>query len=655
MTAPAFPRESDAARLRRMAATTIRRLCVVPEPLTVTEWAAKYRELPETSTSPGPYDPDVVPYARRWQDLLSDPDTSIVALCWASQLGKSTVLENGIGYRIHRTPAPMVVVQPKIDAAESWAKERFKPMVLATPVLRERVRLGRSSDSTMRYIRFPGGFLFVASAQSATELASRSSPFVLCDETDRYEVIPGEGNPVEIAARRQAAADVGLLALTSTPRDAETTIIWPYLEAGTFELYHVPCPHCHTLQPLVWHGLRWDKGRPDSAAYLCGYGLPDLPDGSKAGCGVLIDERFKRDMLREKGHGGEAEWVATNPEGEYPSSHLNALYSPFGKSGWASLAREWERAHGKPADLQVFVNTRLAECWQETADVVKADTLAERLEPMEEGVVPAGVARLTAGADVQQAGRIEVYVWGWGAGLESWLVAKYVLPGDPQKEPDGPGTIWSKLDEVFATTFPREDGGEPMRIERMFVDSGFAATQVYRYTRRRKGLGIFASKGVGGAGIPILGKPKPQGKERTILYGVGVDAAKTEFLRSQLLERVPGPGYVHLPTWLGSDELAQFVAEKRRRRVNRGQVVYEWVPVSDGAPNEALDCRVYARAALESFGPKAIAKLGTLALSRGKAADPPGDGEPGEGEAPRKRRAAKPAGGGFVNRWKMGR
>ena len=57
-----------AVQLRRRSAETIRRICVVPEDLTVTQWADKYRILPETSTSPGPYDSSVTPYARRWQD-----------------------------------------------------------------------------------------------------------------------------------------------------------------------------------------------------------------------------------------------------------------------------------------------------------------------------------------------------------------------------------------------------------------------------------------------------------------------------------------------------------------------------------------------------------------------------------------------------------
>jgi phage terminase large subunit GpA-like protein len=345
---------STAVAVRRIRAAAIREICLVPDDETVTEWADKYRRLPETSTRPGPYVSAVVPYARRWQDLLADPAVPMVVMCWGSQLTKSTCFENAIGYRIHRMPAPIIVVQPKIDAAEGWAKERFVPMVRATKVLRDRVGIGRSSDSTMRYKRFPGGFLFVASAQSAAELASRSSTFILCDEVDRFEVIAGEGNPVEIVSKRAGAAEIATIALTSTPREAESSIIWPYLEGGTYELYHVPCPHCGVKQPLIWRDLPehedgelevaagasatlasqgqyrliWDRGHPERAQYLCAH------------CACLIDEKDKRDML------ALGAWVARHPEAPYPSSHLNTLYSPFAKSAGARSPRSGRRRTG---------------------------------------------------------------------------------------------------------------------------------------------------------------------------------------------------------------------------------------------------------------------------------------------------------------------
>lgn len=660
IVAPILP---PGARLRQQAARTIRRLCEIPERLTVTEWADRYRVLPETSTAPGRYRSSVVPYHRRPQDLLGDPSVSMVALCWASQTGKSTVLENGLGYRIHKTPSPIIVLRPKIDDAESWAKERLVPMVLATEVLRARVRLGRSTDSTLRYKTYPGGSLSVVSAQSATELASRSAPVVLCDEVDRMEVIPGEGNPVVIISRRQAAADIGLFVATSTPRLDETTLIWPYLEEGTYELFEVPCAHCASMQPLRWAQLKWPRGKPHQAEYAC------------ISCDQLINEREKTAML------GAGDWTPTNAEGRYPSFHLNALYSPFGKSGWGSLADEFERAHGKPADLQVFVNTRLAETWTETGSRINPDDLADRLEPaLLRNIVPDGAAVLTAGLDVQQ-NRIEVYVWAWGAGLESWPIAAEIFPGDTGQEPDTPGSVWQLVRKYLRTAFVHVNG-RPIRLSAALFDSGFQSTKVYRFAKALRRFRVYATKGMG-AGAPLLGKPTLQTKRRYILYPVGTHTAKDEFLRSQLLEAAKGPGFVHLPEWFAQDEvnrLAQLTAEVRKRRVNRGRVTYVWEKRRHDDPNEALDCRILARAALELPGmpaPKAYAGR-ARALARpleGDQAAPAvaiDDGEPAvegpsiepedgneepEGPSPppapaRRGTPRRPRGGGFVNSWR---
>lgn len=598
---------SPLATAKRRGAALIRDLCQVPEPLSVTEWAAKYRQLPETSTSPGPYDPTVAPYARRPQDVMADPDVTMVVLCWAAQTTKSTTIENYVGYRIDRRPGPIIVAQPKIDAAEAWAKERFVPMVRSTPRLRDRVRLGRSSDSTLRYKSFPGGFLFVPSAQSATELASRSSDTIALDEVDRYEIIPGEGNPVEILMRRQGAADVALTIMTSTPRDAESTIIWPYLEAGTFEKYFVPCPHCGLMQHLVWARLDFE-----TASYACG---GEDEKHEKFGCGALIEEKHKPAML------AAGAWRATNPAGEYPSFHLNALYSPFAKSGWGPMVKAFRRAQGKQADLQVFVNTWLAELWEEKGDGISGDALTARLEAgHERGTVPLGAGAITLGVDVQKE-YIEWWVWGWGGGLESWVVDAGTIAGDPEREVTDPTSVWAELlRDVIDRAYPHAGGGE-MRLAGGFVDSGYTASKVYAAVKswgRRHG--IYPSKGT--SGTVLLGPPKRLKDHGVILYTVGVDGAKNEFLRSQIQEPVAGPGYVHLPDWLQTSQIDALVSEVRKRRLHKGAVMYEWRKRTPDTPNEALDCRNYARAALERRGVKFIRSLTTKAIAAAPSTAP---------------------------------
>lgn len=623
-------------KLRAVTRDVLRTVWSPPDRRSVTDWCAEHRMLPDTSTNPGPWDPSVTPYARRPLDLSADPTVPMIVLVWASQTTKSTVIENAMAWRIANAPTPIVAVQPKIDAAEGWAKERIVPMVRATPALRDRVQLGKATESTLRYKRFVGGYLWVASANSPAELASRSAPFLVLDEVDRFEVT-SEGSPIEIVMRRQGAADIAQVLMTSTPGDAETTQIWPYLEGGTHELYHVPCPHCGEMQPLVWgsptaaHGLKWEPDRPETAYYVC-----------VSGC--VIDETHKRAML------AAGEWRATNPEGTYPSFHLNGLYSPFAKSGWVEMVRAWLRAQGKQADLQVFVNTWLAELWAETADVLDKSTLRGRaVEAWDPGTVPDGVAVLTAGVDVQE-NRVEVWVWGWGAGLESWPILHEIIPGDPQAE--GAASIWPAVWAVLGREFPHVTSGRPLRVSATMVDTGYATRNVYRALRGLGARRIFGCKGVGGP-VPLLGKPQLQGEQRVPVYPIGVDQAKSAFLRSEVRTPQPGPGYVHLPEWLTDDELAQLVSEKRKRKVVRGRVQYEWHPIREGEPTEALDCRNYARGALESLGDAVVRRLadraGEMATKPAQPAPPPA---PIGVQAPPNTPRRPIRGGGWVNKWR---
>jgi phage terminase large subunit GpA-like protein len=520
----------------------------------------------------------------------------------------STVIENVIANRIVRAPTPMIIVQPKIDSAEAMAKERIVPMILATPELRSRVRLGKASDSSLRFKRFPGGFLFIASARSGPELASRSAPFIANDEIDEFDDIPGQGNPIEIVRRRQGAAEIGLEINTSTPRDAATSRIWPELEAGTNERYHVPCPHCETPQELRFggrdqpFGLKWPSGRPHLAEYLCEH------------CQVMIAPSKKSRML------ALGDWVATNPEappGVY-SFHLSSLYSPFGKSNWGVIADEFVRAASKPADLQVFVNTRLAELFVDHGDGEQVEGLMQRLETWPEGTVPDGVGLLTAGMDVQD-NRIEVYVWGWGAGRESWPIYWTLFVGDTGADPTLPNSPWRAADAwVAQARFRHQVSGALVPVSAIALDTGYQTATAYRFANQWRRFGCIATKGIGGQGVPMLGKPTLQGDMRVPLFPIGVHQAKTEWFKSDLPtpanpDRAPTPGLVHLPDWFTTDQLQQLVSEKLTSRLSGGRVVREWIKKRKDLPNEGLDCRLGARVALEHLGIKVIAELGVRA------------------------------------------
>jgi len=129
------------------------------------------------------------------------------------------------------------------------------------------------------------------------------------------------------------------------------------------------------------------------------------------------------------------EWRAT-AESADPSTvgyHLSALYSPVGWLSWERIARSWEAAQGSDDTIRAFKNTILGETWVESGEAPDWQRLLDRKEGWAAGTVPANALFLTAGADVQKD-RIEVDVWAWGRGLESWLIDHIVIDGGPVRK-----------------------------------------------------------------------------------------------------------------------------------------------------------------------------------------------------------------------------
>jgi len=104
---------------------------------------------------------------------------------------------NPIGYFMHYDPSPIMVLQPTIQMAETFSKDRLSPMLRDTPVLRDRVNdKARNSGNTILQKIFPGGHVTMVGANSPSSLASRPIRILLADEIDRYPATAGnEGDP----------------------------------------------------------------------------------------------------------------------------------------------------------------------------------------------------------------------------------------------------------------------------------------------------------------------------------------------------------------------------------------------------------------------------------------------------------------------------
>jgi len=525
------------------------------------------------------------------RDLALHSTVRRVVLMWCSQVAKSEICNNLIGYVADWVPCPIMMLRPTIDDCEGYSKQRLRHL-FASPTLSGKVQAPRSRDSgnTLMLKEFPGGMLILAGANAPARLASWPVRVLVADEIDRYPPSAGtEGDPLALArARLTAFGDRAKVLLTSTPTLKDSSRIETEYNASSRGHYHVACPECGHRQALKWPNLHW-SGEPGRASFAVWYECED--------CHGSIDEHHKGAMLA----GGV--WVHDDPDNPTRGYHLNALCAPVGSITWGDLVREWLAANvrakiGDTSLLQVFVNTRLAETWEDRGQVVDSTSIANRGEEWAD--VPAGVKCITIGADVQDD-RVECEVVGWGAGMESWSLGYHVIPTDPLDA----GT-WQALDTIVLREWRTVDGRR-LKAAATCVDSGYRTQAVYDYARARSRWRVFATKGVSGQGKAIWDrKARKGGKNKTggTFRLVGVDAAK-DAVAAYLRILAPGPGYCHFPQDRATkqpDYFTQLTSEKRVPVTDRnGRRRWEWRLPVDGRRNEALDCRVYALAALHSL------------------------------------------------------
>ena len=245
----------------------------------------------------------------------------------------------------------------------------------------------------------------------------------------------------------------------------------------------------------------------------------------------------------------------------------------------------------------------LGETWAETGEAPDWLRLYERREDWRIGTVPQGGLFLTAGADVQKD-RIEVSIWAWGRGLESWLIDHRVLAGGPEKP-----EAWAALTELLGETWPHA-GGTAIGLSRLAIDTGYEAPAVYAWARRMGSGQVVAVKGVDGFSrpAPVIGPSYVDATEGgkkirrgAKLWTIAVATFKSEtyrFLRLDTpVDGVASPaGTIHLPRGVDAEWVKQLVAEQLMTvKTRRGFTRLEWQKLRER--NEALDCRVYARAA----------------------------------------------------------
>jgi len=407
-----LPQRSARALLSQLAKRIFK-----PRPtITVSQWADAYRELPtEGAAEPGRWQTARTPYLREVMDAYNDPAVTQISLMFAAQLGKTEAILNMIFYTIDVLSKSCMFMWPTEDDVRKFNIKRLKPAVNACKQVNQ--HLVKTDPITTEGIRFKGGFVDYAMAQTARTQKGMPRGRLFCDEIDEYD----DPGAVGRLRNRSKTFPGRKLVVSSTPTDEKVGIHAEFL-SGDQRRYFVPCPHkaCRHMQVLRFSQLKWEGGsaaREDDVRfntwYECEACQRRIPEHEKPGMIAAGEWRATREGLAEKAISS------------HRSYQLSELYSPFPESTWGDIAAEFVKHKGLPP--AEFYTERLGEPYTAKGKRIEAHALRILCTREADGgylkrEIPLDVKVLLAAVDVQ-INRFYYVCRGFGAaGEKSWLI-----------------------------------------------------------------------------------------------------------------------------------------------------------------------------------------------------------------------------------------
>jgi phage terminase large subunit GpA-like protein len=579
MIALAAPR----AVARRVIASVMR----PAPPVDLNAWAASNIVFGPESPFPGPYNPNRFPFFRRILDVLSpEHPATMVVIRKSAQLGGTVLAQIFVGAILDRVPQPVFYVHPTDGNAKKWKRNKFAKMVQASPALSAVMQPegARSGNSAMFWARRDArGFLQLAGANSPSQLSMDSYPIAVHDDMAKWLADNGSGDPeVQADSRTKAFLTTGGKILKiSTPDVLPGCRITRSWSLGTRERYHVPCPHCGTMQALEWSNMLacLDEGAPDDAHFTCVH------------CGERIEERH-RDTMNRNG-----DWFAENPGAEVVSFYLWAAYSPL--ESWANIAKAWLRAKGNAEAERSFLNDNVGEAYQTATSAPDWQGMRERAETagMPRGTVPRGMLMVTVGCDCQ-IDRIEWQVVAWGPRLQRVVIDYGIIHHHVSAE-----AAHHELNGLVERTWP-DAFGNRRPVDALAIDGGAWTDDVHAWAKRCNSSRVIVVKGARADNAPPLARVKrerrPDGqliKAQRMWFLVGVSGLKAS-LYANLKKTDPLElGFIGFVAGLEDEYYRELTIEVRKpHRLRDGSTEWRWVPMQ-GVDQEALDTHLYAQAA----------------------------------------------------------
>lgn len=575
-------RSRSREKTKRLFKRIIQSVLRPPENLTVSQWAERFRILDGASNLKGRWSNDITPYLKGIMDALNDPDIRKIFFCKAAQIGGTEALINMLCYIIHQAPAPTMIVYPSDDLAKDISNDKLKPAFRLVPEIR---KIFYENSSKELRLKFKTMVLYLRGAGSPAKLASKEIKYLFFDEIDKMGgASQKEASPYNLALERTKTYRPQEKVYACSTPTLKTNYIWELHDnADEVRHYFVKCPHCGEWIELVFKQIIFvddeDKTmssyeRAQTAVYVC------------QECGCKISDADKPRMLRE------GKWMAVKKRGVgKPRSvgfWISSLYSVFLK--WSDIAEEFLNSKNDPEKMQNFVNSWLAETWEDTQLKTSEELVMERRTELEEFVIPEWARILTAGVDVQET---SLY----------YTIRAYGEHTTSQNITHGQVLSFAEIERIMDGEFTTEDG-RTMVVNLALIDSGFQADNTYDFCIDHADW----ARPCKGAGNPMASRYKISKVDKldSKAYGmelVWVDGDKYKDSIASRMRRKNGQG-----SWMVykdcDEEYAKQVTAEHKVFVKaaNGKRVLRWVLKHSHAANHYLDCEVYSMAAAEMLG-----------------------------------------------------
>lgn len=531
---------------------------------------------------PGKWKNEMTPYLVGIMDEFNNYQTEKIVFCKCTQLGGTEALNNMICFSVAQDPAPMMIVYPTSELADSVVEQRIKPMLKAS---KETKKHFKEKNSSKKELQFDNMYISIVGSNSPSELASRPIRYLFLDEVDKYpNESKKEADPISLAVERTKTFNNRKIYMCSTPT-TRTGHIWEEKEKADIEKhYFVPCPHCGEFIELKFAQIRW----PDDNEKLSAADKAEFAQYICQECGNVINDSDKMEMLQK----GKWETVKENTKfTKTVAFWINTLYSPFTR--FSQIAKAYLIAKDDTEALHNFTNSWLAEPWEDTKLKTNAETVMERQTDLPEFVVPEWTRLLTAGVDVQETSLYYI-IRAWGEYLTSQLVTR------------GQVTSFRDIERIMNLEYMKPDGTVKL-VDLCLIDSGDQTDEVYDFAAMNSEW-CLPSKGT--SSMINYFKLSSVNKTSSKAYGMTlalVDGGKYKDMIAGRMKRENGTGSWMVFDGIDLEYCTQVTAEhKITEKGGGGKLRTRWVQKTSHADNHYLDCEVYGMAAADILGVRSL-------------------------------------------------